>query len=390
LDLLGDQRLVVKTVSCDDCLFRAMASCEPFAAMNRLVPPQFRFVLLIFTFGCGRLFGAEVDAAAQSQVTQILEKFLVDYWNTPAGKAAATNHSSIYTNSETAFREASRLMPERLDLRFALASSLIGQALQTNGPQLKLRVRSALEVYRAIEQLDPLGFEAPLLRAAYAQAVDDTNEFKAAFNRVLQLAPDWANAYFQKFTRVDQILHITPREAPSQGMPLEKHHAIVILGAGLETNGTVKTKLVSRLEQGLRLARIYPESPLILTGGNQKNGVTEAYVMSRWLWQHGIPKRRLFLEDRARDTVENALFSSAILQQLAITNVTLVTSVSHLRRGLADLEEACNQRGLQVQFENLAARAKTDTELDPAQERLGVFRDVLRTSGLWAYPGLQR
>src|SRR5262249_6046393 len=141
---------------------------------------------------------------------------------------------------------------------------------------------------------------------------------------------------------------------------------------------------------GLRLARIYPNAPIILTGGNQKSGVTEAYVMSVWCMKRGISRKRLFLEDQSKDTVGNALYSAAILQSLGVTHVTLVTSSSHIRRGLADLEVACLQRGLKLQYDNLVARAKGDAELDRQQERLGIYRDLMRASGLWAFPGIQR
>ena len=112
--------------------------------------------------------------------------------------------------------------------------------------------------------------------------------------------------------------------------------------------------------------------------------------MSQWLEKRGVRRKRLYLEDKARDTVENALFSSEILQRLGVTHVTLVTSSNHIRRGFADLQEACSQRGLNLQFDSLAANTKGDVDLDKKQERLGVYRDVMRTSGLWAYPGLQR
>jgi len=118
--------------------------------------------------------------------------------------------------------------------------------------------------------------------------------------------------------------------------------------------------------------------------------VTEAYIMSLWYAKRGISRKRLYLEDQARDTVENALFSSAILQRLGVTHVTVVTSSSHIRRGLAVLQEACLQRGLILQFQNLAAKTKGEAEFDREQERLAVYRDVMRASGLWAFPGLRR
>src|SRR5204862_4574003 len=134
---------------------------------------------------------------------------------------------------------------------------------------------------------------------------------------------------------IEHVVQAVPKLKLLRSMPNNNHHAIVILGAGLETNGTIKTKLISRLQQGLKLARIYPNAPMVLTGGNQKRGVTEAYIMSQWYLKRGISRKRLFLEDQARDTVENAWFSSAILQRLGVSHVTLVTSFSHMRRGLA-------------------------------------------------------
>ena len=296
---------------------------------------------------------------------------------------------AIYTNIEAAFRKASKLMPQRLDLRFDIASCVMAQAIQTNGQQLFLLVSNTLQVYREIQTLDPNGFDAPLLSAAYSRAIGDTNRCAAIIDHLQSVYPDQTREYLSRFARLDRILQLTPREKPPIDLPRDKRHGIVVLGAGLETNGAAKAKLVGRLQQCLKLARRYRHAPVILTGGNQKGGLTEAYVMSLWLTQHGISQKRIFLEDRARDTMENALFCAPILQRLRVTHVTLVTSASHSRRGLADLEEACLQRGLKLEYETLASR-KGDKGLNEDQERLGIYRDVLRISGLWAFPGLRR
>ena len=112
--------------------------------------------------------------------------------------------------------------------------------------------------------------------------------------------------------------------------------------------------------------------------------------MRLWLTKKGIRGTRFILEDRAKDTVENALYSSEILQRLGVTHVTLVTSASHVRRGLVGLQEACLQRGLRIQYADLAAAGKGEAPLDPEQERLGVYRDLMRVSGLWDIPGIRR
>ena len=363
----------------------------PNQTMSRLLLRlwlDFTIGLLAVVCFSGAARAAVLDAESQKQVTQLLQTVIQNYWNGGDDKSTAKAGSS--TNVEAAFRQATTIMPDRLDLRFGLASSLLSQAIQTNGQRLEMKVREALSVYHDIETLDTNGFEALILFAAYARAIGETNASAAAISRLMPLHPQRTREYIQKFSRIEQILQLTPEEKPRKTMPKDKNHAIVVLGAGLETNGMMKVKLVARLGQCLKLARIYPRAPIILTGGNQKGGVTEAYAMGLWCLQKGISRKRLFIEDRAKDTVENALFSSVILQRLGVIHVTLVTSANHIHRGLADLQEACSQRGLNLQYEPLAARAKGDIALDKEQERVGIYRDVMRTSGLWAFPGLQR
>ena len=332
-----------------------------------------------------------LDGVAQEKTWQLLQKVIGEYWNGGESKSdGATNSKASDTNVEAAFREASKLMPERLDLRFAIASALVSQAVGTNGERLELKVKEALGMYREIQGLETNGFDAPLLLAAYSRAIGETNTSELALARLVESYPERTREYAQRFDRIDLLLQLTPSEKPEATFAREPRHAIVVLGAGLETNGTMKPKLLGRLGRALRLARMYPDAPVILSGGNQKGGITEAYAMRMWCLRKGIPGRRLVLEDKARDTVENAIFTSVLLQKLGVRGVTLVTSVSHMRRALADFEEACQQRGLDIRFDNLASKTKGEEELDQGQERLEVYRDVLRTSGLWAFPGIRR
>jgi vancomycin permeability regulator SanA len=346
------------------------------------------YLLVGFPFaGIGREEIA--DAESQEKVIQLLQGIL-QRWNGINPSNRFTVAGMVYTNAEAVFRDASRLMPGRLDLRFGLASALVGQASQTNGFWLATKMNDALQAYRNIETRDRKGFEAPVLRAAYARALGDTNEYETSISRLLPMHPERTREYVERFALTDQILQMTPDDTARETMPGDKSHAIVIFGAALETNGTIKVKLISRLQQGYKLAKLYPKAPIIVSGGNQKGGVTEAYIMSQWFLRKGVSSKRLFLEDQARDTVGNALYSAIILKKLGITHVTLVTSYSHIRRALVVLEEACRQRGLNLQFDALAANSSADPPIDPQEERLGTFRDLMRASGIWAYPGLQR
>jgi hypothetical protein len=329
-----------------------------------------------------------VSARAQGRVAELIQNALGPYRDEDDFKSA-TNSSSLrnLTNIETNFRQASTLMPSRLDLRFGIASALLLQALQTNS-QFDLKIRNAIAVYQETRALDTNGFEASILLAAYTRAIGESNAAAAAFKQVQVVDPQRTEEYLERLRRADEILETKLNTEPSSTMPTNREHAIILLGAALETNGTIKVKLSARLQQALKLARMYPAAPIVVTGGNQKCGITEAYAMSLWLQSQGICTNRLHLEDQARDTVGNAVFSSRILKRLGITHVTLVTSANHMRRGLADLEEACLERGLRLNYGHLAAEG--EPELDPVRERVAVYRDVMRVSGLWAFPGIQR
>jgi hypothetical protein len=309
------------------------------------------------------------------------------------GDGASRGGANFLRNSadaETALREGSIWMPGRLDLRFGAASSLISQALQKDGKLLETKVREALIVYEEIRALDPDGFEAPMLYAAYARAIGDTNASREALVNLAELNQDRTQKYRQKFDHADRILQNAPNEELRRSMPSDPNHTILVLGAGLEKDGTTKPKLIARLQQALILARIYPQAPIILSGGNPRRGVTEAYAMRLWLRKNAIPESRLILEDRSTDTVGNALWSSAILLHLGTTHVTLVTSSSHVRRALVDLQEACCQLRLNLEYDTLAAPGGGDAPLDPQKERLGVYRDLMRVSGFWDLPGVRR
>ena len=328
------------------------------------------------------------SAAAQERVIQLIQDALGIYRIDSESDSAATNRASARLLSLVAsFREASVLMPDRLDLRLGLASALIQRALRTNS-HFELDVRKALAVYRQVLELDPNGFEAPLQYAAYARAIRDDRAADEAIRHLQVTHPQWTSEYLDRFRRAEAVLTMPLNTDPPVGMPNNRSHAIVVLGAALDTDGLMKPKLVGRLRQALQVARLYPEAPLVLTGGNPQAGLTEAYLMRAWLLREGLSADRLHLEDKARDTLANAFYSAAILQKLKVTHVTLVTSATHIRRGLADLEEACAQRALNIAIATVAA--PEDQELDSCRERIAVYRDTLRVSGIWAFPGIQR
>src|SRR6478672_7585809 len=110
--------------------------------------------------------------------------------------------------------------------------------------------------------------------------------------------------------------------------------AIVILGYGLNDNGTMRTILRRRVLTGLAVAQFFPQSPIIVTGGNPQNGKTEAEQMRNMLMPLGFPANRIIVEDKANSTVQNAQFSVPLANEAGTSGIILVTSTTH--QGRAD------------------------------------------------------
>ncbi|MCV7056767.1 YdcF family protein [Mycolicibacterium gilvum] len=108
--------------------------------------------------------------------------------------------------------------------------------------------------------------------------------------------------------------------------------AIVILGYGLKPDGTMRLILHTRVLAGLAVAQMFPQAPIIVTGGNPRNGNTEAEQMGKMLRLYGTPRERIILEERANSTVQNAAFSVPLAEQAGASGIILVTSSSHQDR----------------------------------------------------------
>ncbi|VEG55130.1 exported protein [Mycolicibacterium aurum] len=116
--------------------------------------------------------------------------------------------------------------------------------------------------------------------------------------------------------------------------------AIVILGYGLTPSGTMRLILHTRVLAGLAVAQIFPQAPIIVTGGNPRNGNTEAGQMSKMLRLYGIAPERIIVEDRANSTVQNAAFSVPLAKQAGTSGIILVTSSSHQDRADGNFADA--------------------------------------------------
>ncbi len=115
---------------------------------------------------------------------------------------------------------------------------------------------------------------------------------------------------------------------------------IVVLGAGLYEDGSMRPILVDRLHAALKLANQYPLTPIVTSGGVPQSGITESRAMRDWLVANGVPAIRITEEDTSTSTVENAQNTAAILTDRRVSGIVVVSSPNHVERALVDFRNA--------------------------------------------------
>lgn len=178
------------------------------------------------------------------------------------------------------------------------------------------------------------------------------------------------------------------------GSEAAARHAIVTLGYKLNNDGSIAKPLTLRLEQTLKLAKLSPDSVIVVTGGVKTAGTTEAEQMKKWLIERGIASSRIIKEEVAANTLENAKYSLMILQSHHVQTATLVSASIHVHRSQILFEtiqqnqkQAVDEwRDSHIAFDHLAV----DDGLSPShfptgQTRINCYIDALRGYGLAAF-----
>lgn len=123
------------------------------------------------------------------------------------------------------------------------------------------------------------------------------------------------------------------------GIPDSAAHAIVVLGFEL-ADGQMQDELKGRCEAAAAVARAFPKTILVCSGGatgaNNPEGHTEAGLMKDYLVEVcGLDGARIFIDEEAMTTAENAVNTFRILREQGVKTITVVTSAYHQLWGQA-------------------------------------------------------
>jgi uncharacterized SAM-binding protein YcdF (DUF218 family) len=148
------------------------------------------------------------------------------------------------------------------------------------------------------------------------------------------------------------MLLIAPLEdrfpVPPSDLPPPK--GIIVLGGAIDDvtsaarGQTIFDEGGERITEAVILAKRYPESRVVYTGGTSSfvpgASSTEALRARELMTQMGVAPDRITIEDKSRNTDENARFTAAIVDPEPSQRWIIVTSAFHMPRAMGVFEKA--------------------------------------------------
>ncbi len=126
-------------------------------------------------------------------------------------------------------------------------------------------------------------------------------------------------------------------------------HGIIVLGGSQDADASVTlgqpvlNEAAERLVVGLELARRFPQARLLISGGSGALAgaqTSEARAGAMLLASLGLEPDRILVEERSRNTHENAVYSLAVAEPAEGETWLLVTSAFHMPRSVGVFREA--------------------------------------------------
>ncbi|HHJ1242829.1 TPA: ElyC/SanA/YdcF family protein, partial [Proteus mirabilis] len=323
---------------------------------------------------------------SQRQTVDMLIQDALEAFKSPARVSDAGFTGKLPSNMEVVaqkLQQAYKLEPYRLDLLFSAASAYV----------YNNQIERAVTIYKQILEAAPDDIDALIYVTSWTRFEGKDKESEAYFNKLKSLNPAKAEELSRFFAQIDRVskMPLSDKLTPADLATLNKtkgNNAIVTLGYALNPDGTMNQILIDRLNKTLEVAKQLPDAMIVVTGGVPKAHQTEGKLMADWLVKQGIPAERIFQDNYARSTVENALFSRYALTKHRIKTAVIISSGSHVRRADAIFTVASWQSGpSDITYLTVVAPDKPLAELQKTSKSdlQGIYRDGLKALGLWSF-----
>ena len=104
----------------------------------------------------------------------------------------------------------------------------------------------------------------------------------------------------------------------------------IICGYPANEDGTISSILKSRIDLGIDLYMTHQVRYLIVSGGAIHNAYNEAEVMRDYATEKGVPKENILIENQAKSTYHNMLYSKKIMDTHHFHNCFVITNSWHM------------------------------------------------------------
>lgn len=133
---------------------------------------------------------------------------------------------------------------------------------------------------------------------------------------------------------------------PQQSIGSARIDGVIVLGGaiGVTRGDIVLNNAAARMTKAVEIARLHPEARIVFTGGgaNLLSPVihTEADGAGLLFRALGLPESQFILEDKSRNTVENAVFARRLVEPKPGERWLLLTSAWHMPRAMGVFRQA--------------------------------------------------
>lgn len=135
-----------------------------------------------------------------------------------------------------------------------------------------------------------------------------------------------------------------PKWDPRSGSP----QGIIVLGGAVSPDvSAVRGEIAlneaaERMTAVAKLAREHPDAKIVFTGGSGRlfAGASEADFVANLFESFGVARHRIVLENKARNTIENATLTKALVNPKSQERWLLVTSAHHMPRSVGIFRKA--------------------------------------------------
>ena len=125
---------------------------------------------------------------------------------------------------------------------------------------------------------------------------------------------------------------IARRVASTSNTSRDHFDVILVLGTPADADGNPTPEMLARVGEGVREYERGVAPRLIFTGGAAHNQYIEADVMANAAAAQGIPPSAIFVETKAKDTIQNACDSERLMREHGWHSAEVVSNDYHLPR----------------------------------------------------------